>query len=182
MSEPKPESGIGVDVATPIMRVVSISKRYGGVHAVQDVSLELFAGEVCALVGGNGAGKSTVVSMLSGVFPPDRGQILLEERPRYFSDPQDARAAGIETVFQALALIDTLDAAENIYLGREELREPRSLRWLDEKGMRCAGPSTSWRSWALNTPLVRLFDGCPADSGKQSPSHVLCSSRRRLSS
>lgn len=104
---------------TPILRAVGIWKRFGAVQALQDVSVDLYAGEVLGLVGDNGAGKSTLIKILSGVYPPDRGTVELDGRPVRFSSPRDARAAGIETIYQDLALAENVDVAGNIFLGRE---------------------------------------------------------------
>lgn len=103
----------------PVLRAVGIWKRFGAVQALQDVSLDLYAGEVLGLVGDNGAGKSTLIKVLSGVYSPDRGTIELDGRPVRFSSPRDARAAGIETIYQDLALAENIDVAGNIFLGRE---------------------------------------------------------------
>jgi len=104
---------------TPILRAVGIWKRFGAVQALQDVSLDLYAGEVLGLVGDNGAGKSTLIKILSGVYLPDRGTVELDGRPVRFTSPRDARAMGIETIYQDLALAENIDVAGNIFLGRE---------------------------------------------------------------
>jgi len=104
---------------TPILRAVGIWKRFGAVQALQDVSLDLYAREVLGLVGDNGAGKSTLIKILSGVYLPDRGTVELDGRPVRFTSPRDARAMGIETIYQDLALAENIDVAGNIFLGRE---------------------------------------------------------------
>ncbi len=98
-----------------------VSKRFGGVHAVEDVSLELDAGEVVGVLGHNGAGKSTLMRTLSGADPLDRGEILLDGRPVRIRSPRDARALGIETLYQDLALAENLSVPANLFLGRERL-------------------------------------------------------------
>ena len=98
-----------------------VSKRFGGVHAVEDVSLELDAGEVVGVLGHNGAGKSTLMRTLSGADPLDRGEILLDGRPVRIRSPRDARALGIETLYQDLALAENLSVPANLFLGRELL-------------------------------------------------------------
>jgi D-xylose transport system ATP-binding protein len=92
---------------------------FGGVHAVDGVSVDLHAGEVVGLVGGNGAGKSTLMRVLSGAHTADSGEILLDGQPVSITNPRDAKALGIETIYQTLALADNVDAAANVFLGRE---------------------------------------------------------------
>jgi simple sugar transport system ATP-binding protein len=103
----------------PFLRCKGMVKRFGGLTAVDEVDLDMPVGEVLALVGDNGAGKSTLLQMISGVFRPDAGSIELDGQPRVFNSPEDARRAGIETIYQDLALCDNLSAADNIFLGRE---------------------------------------------------------------
>jgi len=97
----------------------SISKSFGGVQALADISIELRAGEITALVGDNGAGKSTLTKVISGIYAPDAGEILRKGTPVRFTGPKDANAAGIQTVYQDLALCDNLDTVQNLFLGRE---------------------------------------------------------------
>src|SRR5260370_2158898 len=103
-----------------MLRAEGISKRFGGVEALRDVDIELRAGELAALVGDNGAGKSTLVGIRSGAIRPDHGRIWCNEREVHFHSPVDARNAGIETVYQTLALANHLDGAANLLLGREK--------------------------------------------------------------
>ena len=103
----------------PLLRCRGMVKRFGGLTAVNGVDLDIPEGEVIALVGDNGAGKSTLVQMISGVFRADAGTIELDGQPKVFNSPEDARRAGIETIYQDLALCDNLSAADNIFLGRE---------------------------------------------------------------
>lgn len=105
----------------PLLRAEAISKRFGGVAALKGVGLELQEGEHAALVGDNGAGKSTMVKVLSGALRPDEGTIWLDGQEQAFRSPVDARHAGIETVYQTLALCDHLDVTANVFLGRERL-------------------------------------------------------------
>ena len=98
-----------------------LHKRFGGVHAVEDVDLDLRAGEVVGLLGHNGAGKSTLIKLLSGALVRDEGEIWMEGRKVRLRDPRDARELGIETIYQELALADNLDATANLFLGRELL-------------------------------------------------------------
>ena len=106
----------------PILDVRGVSKRFGGVEALKDVSLKLFPGEVVALAGDNGAGKSTLTKMISGVYAADGGDIRLDGEVVRFSTPEAARHAGIETIYQDLALADNLSIGANIFLGREPIR------------------------------------------------------------
>lgn len=103
----------------PLVEFCGVSKRFGGVHAVQDMSLELRAGEVVGLLGHNGAGKSTLMKLLSGALVLDDGEIRVDGAPVRIRSPRDARALGIETLYQTLALADNLGAAANVFLGRE---------------------------------------------------------------
>ena len=112
---------------TPLVEVHNLTKRFGGVHAVEDVSCDLYAGEVVGLLGHNGAGKSTLIKMLSGVFPADSGRILVQGQECRFATPREARAAGIETIHQTLALAENIDAPGNLFLGRELLTPWRTL-------------------------------------------------------
>ncbi len=107
---------------TPVIEARGISKRFGQVVALSDVSLELYPGEVLGVVGDNGAGKSTLMKCLSGLHPPSSGEILVEGRAVRLSSPADARALGIEMVYQDLALAGNLRIDENIFLGRELTR------------------------------------------------------------
>jgi D-xylose transport system ATP-binding protein len=101
----------------PVLEVKGVSKLYGQVRALSDVSFELYPGEVVALLGDNGAGKSTLVKVLSGVLSPDEGDLLMDGELLSIRTPMDALRHGIGTVYQDLALVDTLDVARNIYLG-----------------------------------------------------------------
>jgi simple sugar transport system ATP-binding protein len=96
-------------------------KRYGTITAVDDVDLDVGTGEIVAIVGDNGAGKSTLIKMLSGAVHPDEGNVLVDGAVVRLRSPLDARAVGIETIYQDLALLPNLDVATNLYLGREEM-------------------------------------------------------------
>ena len=120
----------------PVLTVNNVSKRFGGVHALNDVSLELFAGEVLALAGDNGAGKSTLIKIISGVHRPDEGSLWYNGAEAHFENPQQARAHGIETIYQDLALADNLDVGANVFLGREPVRHLLGFPFLDRKRMR----------------------------------------------
>ncbi len=103
----------------PLVEMKNIKIAFGGVHAVDNVSVDLYPGEVIGLVGGNGAGKSTLIRALSGAHPADSGQILINGQPVTINNPRDAKTYGIETIYQQLALADNVDAAANMFLGRE---------------------------------------------------------------
>jgi len=111
----------------PRLRLKGINKSFGAVRALTDVDFEVYAGEVVGLVGDNGAGKSTLIKAISGVGPPDSGEIFLEGRPVNITGPQVSTRLGIETVYQDLALCDNLDVVANLFLGREERSPIRSL-------------------------------------------------------
>jgi len=122
----------------PLLEARDIVKRFGHVAALRGASFELRHGEIHAIVGDNGAGKSTLIKIISGVLQPDDGELLLGGRPVSIQSPRAARRLGIETVYQDLALADHLDAAANLFLGREQLL-PVPLRWLgflDKRAMR----------------------------------------------
>jgi fructose transport system ATP-binding protein len=126
-------------VSELILEARGLVKRYGHVTALNGCDFELRAGEVMAVIGDNGAGKSSLIKALSGAVVPDEGEILLEGRPVSFPTPLDARAAGIETVYQTLAVSPALDIPSNLYLGRERRRPGlagKVFRMLDTKGMR----------------------------------------------
>jgi simple sugar transport system ATP-binding protein len=112
-----------------------ITKSFGAIHALQGVDLEIQPGEAVGLMGDNGAGKSTLVKIIAGNFPPTTGQIAVEGREVVFDRPIDARAAGIEVVYQDLALANNLTAAENVFLGRELKKGWGPFRTLDKEAM-----------------------------------------------
>jgi len=106
-------------MTTPLVEMKNVSIAFGGVRAVDDVSIELHAGEVVGLLGHNGAGKSTLIKMLSGAYKMDSGEIWIEGEKASINSPRDSRDYNIETIYQTLALADNLDAASNLFLGRE---------------------------------------------------------------
>jgi D-xylose transport system ATP-binding protein len=121
-STPQPESG-----KKPLVELRNIRVSFGGVHAVDNVSVDLYPGEVVGLVGGNGAGKSTLMRALSGAHPPNAGQILIDGQPVTIANPRAAKALDIETIYQTLALADNIDAPGNMFLGRELVTRDGSL-------------------------------------------------------
>jgi fructose transport system ATP-binding protein len=106
-------------MTTPILHVSNVTKRYGAIEALKGVSFSLSAGRTLALVGDNGAGKSTMVKILTGVFPPTSGSLAIDGQPVHFRAPRDAHRLGIEAVHQDLALVPNLDVTENFFLRRE---------------------------------------------------------------
>lgn len=102
-----------------LLQVTNVTKRFGGLVAVNNVSMEVNLGEVIGLIGDNGAGKSTLIKIISGVHQPDEGQLYFAGNPVTFGNPGEAREAGIETIYQDLALAENLDVGSNIFLGRE---------------------------------------------------------------
>jgi D-xylose transport system ATP-binding protein len=110
---------MAVETKAPILQMRNIRVAFGGVHAVDNVSIDLHEGEVMGLVGGNGAGKSTLMRALSGAHRADSGQILIDGKPQTVGNPRDAKALNIECIYQTLALADNVDAPANVFLGRE---------------------------------------------------------------
>jgi ABC-type sugar transport system ATPase subunit len=121
------------DTLTPALRLEGISKHFGGVVAIQRFDLEVAPGEIVALVGDNGAGKSTLVKIVSGLYQPTEGEIHINGDRASFRDAADARAKGVEVVYQDLALVDLQPVYMNLFLGRELTRGP--LRTLDRRAM-----------------------------------------------
>ncbi|MFB2594401.1 ATP-binding cassette domain-containing protein [Paracoccus sp. p4-l81] len=122
----------------PILAARNLVKRYGKVTALDHCDFDLYPGEILAVIGDNGAGKSSLIKALSGAIRPDEGEIMLEGRPVSFASPLDARAAGIECVYQTLAMSPALSIADNMFMGRE-LRKPglmgQLFRMLDRPAM-----------------------------------------------
>lgn len=123
--------------ADPILSVKNMTKRFGGLIAVNDVSLDFYPGEVVALLGDNGAGKSTLIKCVSGVHTASSGKVIFNGKEVNFSRPIEARERGIETIYQDLALANNLDVAGNIFLGREVEKKGivKFMRPLDDKFM-----------------------------------------------
>jgi D-xylose transport system ATP-binding protein len=141
------------------MRNIRIS--FGGVHAVDDVSVDLYPGEVVGLLGHNGAGKSTLIKILSGAYQMDSGEIYVDGKQAVIRNPRDARAHNIETIYQTLALADNLDAASNLFLGRE-LTTP--LGMVDDDAMEAETRKIMAR---LNPNFKKFKDPVSALSGGQ---------------
>ena len=132
--DPAPEA-----TRQPVLQAKGLIKRYGPVTAIANSDLELYPGEILAVIGDNGAGKTSLIKALCGALIPDEGEILLDGRPVHFRNPMEARHAGIETVYQSLAVAPGLDIADNLFLGREERKAGflgSVLRMLDKKHMK----------------------------------------------
>ena len=145
----------------PLVEVRNMSISFGGVRAVDDVSLDLHAGEVVGLLGHNGAGKSTLVKMLSGAYGADSGEIRINGEKAEINNPRDARRYNIETIYQTLALADNLDAASNLFLGRE-LVTP--MGFVDDDAMESEARKIMAR---LNPNFQKFSDPVSALSGGQ---------------
>ncbi len=138
MSEP-----LSTPPGAPLLEVRNLSKNFGPVQALNDLSMLVRAGEVVALAGDNGAGKTTLIKAISGVYQPSSGEILLKGQPVHFASPHEARDRGIETIYQDLALADNLTIGANIFLGREPMRRAFGfLPVLDRARMAAAAKST----------------------------------------
>ena len=118
-----------------LLEVRNVSKSFGAIHAVNDISCTIEPGEVVGLMGDNGAGKSTLVKLIAGNFPPTEGEVLVDGEVCHFHKPIQARAKGIEVVYQDLALADNLTAAQNVFLGRELNKGFWPFRVLNKQAM-----------------------------------------------
>lgn len=146
---------------TPLVQLKDISIAFGGIKAVDHVNLDLHAGEVVGLLGHNGAGKSTLIKILSGAFKKDSGEIWIEGKRAEINSPRDARDHNIETIYQTLALADNLDAASNLFLGRELTS---SLGFVDDAKMAAETAKIMAR---LNPNFKKLKEPVSALSGGQ---------------
>ncbi|MEM9581085.1 MAG: ATP-binding cassette domain-containing protein [Pseudomonadota bacterium] len=146
---------------TPLVQLKDISISFGGIKAVDHVSLDLYPGEVVGLLGHNGAGKSTLIKILSGAYHRDSGEIWINGKKAEISSPRDARDHNIETIYQTLALADNLDAASNLFLGRE-LTTPMGM--VDDAKMAAETAKIMAR---LNPNFKRLKEPVSALSGGQ---------------
>jgi simple sugar transport system ATP-binding protein len=144
-----------------VLTLSGVSKHFGAIQALSDVSLTLSPGEVVGLMGDNGAGKSTLVKIVAGNYPPSSGQIAIEGRGVHFHGAADARAAGVEIVYQDLALCDNLTAAANVYLGRELTKPVGPFRVLNYKAMyqRAGELFAELKSETRPRDLVRRMSG-----------------------
>ena len=145
----------------PLLQLANLGKKFGAIEALRDVNLSIDPGEVLGLMGDNGAGKSTLVKIMAGNFPPSKGEIFIDGRPRRFSRPVEARQSGVEIVYQDLALCDNLTAAANIFLGREIRRRFGPFRVLDYAAMyrRSAELFAELKSETRPRDIVRKMSG-----------------------
>jgi simple sugar transport system ATP-binding protein len=145
----------------PVLEVRHVSKNFGAIQALTDVSFDVERGEIVGLMGDNGAGKSTIVKTVAGNFPPSDGEILVDGEVCHFHQPIHARAKGIEVVYQDLALADNLTAAQNVFLGREMKKGFWPIRVLDKQAMidRSAALFRELKSETRPRDLVRKMSG-----------------------
>ncbi len=118
-----------------LLEMKAVAKHFGAIEALSGIDFRLDPGEIVGLMGDNGAGKSTLVKIIAGNFPPSAGELLLEGRQVHFHRPVDARAAGIEVVYQDLALCNNLTASANVFLGRERMKRFGAFKLLDDRAM-----------------------------------------------
>ena len=118
-----------------LLNLKSVSKNFGAIKALTEVDLQIERGQIVGLMGDNGAGKSTMVKLIAGNFPPSHGEIVLDDEVVHFHRPVEARAKGIEVVYQDLALCNNLTAAANVFLGRELKKAVGPFRWLNHQAM-----------------------------------------------
>ena len=144
-----------------LLEVRNVSKSFGAIHAVNDISWSVEPGEVVGLMGDNGAGKSTLVKLIAGNFPPTDGEVLVDGEVCHFHKPIQARAKGIEVVYQDLALADNLTAAQNVFLGRELNKGFWPFRVLNKQAMidRSAELFDELKSETRPRDLVRKMSG-----------------------
>ena len=146
---------------TPLVEIKDLSIAFGGIKAVDQASVDLFPGEVVAILGHNGAGKSTLIKVLSGAYKRDVGQIFVNGEEADINNPRDAKQYGIETIYQTLAVADNVDAAANLYLGREILT---SFGTLDDAAMEAEARKVMGR---LNPNFQRFKEPVSKLSGGQ---------------
>jgi simple sugar transport system ATP-binding protein len=144
-----------------LLEIKNVAKHFGAIHAVTDVSFAVEPGQVVGLMGDNGAGKSTMVKLIAGNFPPTHGEVSVDGQICHFHKPIEARAKGIEVVYQDLALADNLTAAQNVFLGREIKKGPWPFRVLDKQAMidRSAELFAELKSETRPRDLVRKMSG-----------------------
>ncbi len=141
-------------MSAPLLSIRNVAKRYGAVTALAGVSFDVHAGEVTALLGDNGAGKSTLIKIIAGAQPPSSGTLAIEGQEVAFASPADAKAAGIETVYQDLSLCPNVDVVANFFMGRELTRRVAGLGWLREREME-AETATALHALGSRIPSLR---------------------------
>ena len=149
-----------------ILEIKSVSKRFGGVQALDNVSMHLGEGEVLALAGDNGAGKSTLIKIVSGVYHPDNGDIIFNNENIQLDNPRFAREKGIETIYQDLALADNLNVGANIFLGREPMTKKFGIPIIDRKFM-LSESKKILKNLEINIPETSLEEPVGKLSGGQ---------------
>jgi simple sugar transport system ATP-binding protein len=144
-----------------LLELKGVAKHFGAIEALRGVSFEVEPGEAVGLMGDNGAGKSTLVKIIAGNFPPSEGEIRINSAPVHFHKPVDARAAGIEVVYQDLALCDNFTASENVFLGRERKRSLGPFKIIDFPAMyaRAAELFAELKSETRPRDLVKQMSG-----------------------
>ena len=149
------------NTGTPLVELKDISIAFGGIKAVDKVSVNLYPGEVVGLLGHNGAGKSTLIKCLSGAYKADSGEVYINGEKVTINTPRDARKLNIETIYQTLALADNLDAASNLFLGREIIG---AGGFLDDSKMEAETRKIMARLnpnfQKFNVPVSALSGGC----------------------
>ena len=161
------EVGPNATPATPLLQLRGVKKNFGAVDALRGVDFEVFPGEIVGLVGDNGAGKSTMIKIVSGVEAASDGEILIDGVPRVFHSPRDANLLGIETVYQDLALCDNLDVVANLFLGRETVQPefpgvPMGEGEMEERSLGVL------ETLHINIPSVRATVGALSGGQRQS--------------
>lgn len=158
-------------MAENMIEFKNVEKYFGGVHALRGVSMQIPAGKVTAIIGDNGAGKSTLIKCLSGIHEPTTGEILVDGAPAKIHSPHASRELGIETVYQDLAVIDTLDVVQNLYLSRELRMGIWPFRLLNRKKMKSGAREMLARIGNTTLPLTQEIGGM---SGGQRQAVAIC--------
>ena len=159
-SPTEPVSAPGSSNGAPLLELRGVTKRFGPVQALTRINFEVPPGQVTALAGDNGAGKSVTIKTIAGLWPPDEGEIVWEGKPVHFHGPREAEAAGITTIYQDLAFCDNLDIVQNMFLGHEPLPSPSARRADDgESGPRNAKELTVKTIRSIRQPVASLSGG-----------------------
>ena len=152
-----------MDASEPLLRLEKIVKNYGAIEALRGISFEIARGEVVALLGDNGAGKSTLVKIIAGGLQATSGRIVFDGAERNFASPAEAKAAGIETVYQDLSLCTNVDVVANFFMGREIVKRVFGIPLLQERAMQtaveAAMASAGTRIPSLRTNVEHLSGG-----------------------